>query len=571
MLYDRRMDQLAAPSPGDLFASITRYGPVELVTLPPAYAGAAVLEYLRIWGHEGRVEVTTADRWRVSVRARPCCRARPLFAGRCSLRSGFLEHDFPLHVVEVPRGKSSWLASAVEKLKPAQLDESGFPLPWVPVRHAPKVVVGAPSGAGGAEGEDDVVSLPDGEPLAPLPLPAAGPVPRGGVPDEEIVALAERLRAAAGCPPFELVIGRAEEDQHGFTAGRVWFGELFVPRRIALVVCPNADLAEVAATLLHELAHPLSRSGGHGAAFKQTLLELAGATHGAVFFEAARAALGGRQAVLDLWIATGVRASLRGDEPPRARVADDATAARVVSRIRKLRALAADQIGTPEAVAATAAANDLSTVYGFGDCEVRVERGLDDQLVDRFLRVEKGKVWKRSLAFALCDFCDVFGLSFAPQGRMHLFGRYADLVFVEHLYGVCEASIERKADAHVKEWKARLGARPSAAESRRERTSFCDTAVVGLEAGMKELRAAEHRTSAGPGAGVPLADDRQQRAERMALAESEKRGQKWGSGFGREIDFNVAGFEAGRAIQLHRAIDEVERAPLALARGRSPR
>lgn len=560
---------LGPSSSGDLFASVTALRGIELVQLPAAWAAAAVVEYLRLWTVEGRVDAQDTALWCVSVRG-DRGRRQALLVGPCQERGDWFVYTYPRNQVVVPAGKSRWVRSALERVKPEQVDAAGCPLPWVPVRHSAQVVAPSQAGAGGED--DDIVSAADGEPLEPGPAPEESEA-RHGVPDQEIVQVCDRLRTIAGLPPLELLIGRAARDRHGFTSGRVWYGELFVPRRISLTVCPNADLAEVVATLLHEFAHPLSRTRVHGAAFKQTLVELAGAAHGAHYFEGARGAAGGPQDLLDLWISTGVRAALRGGEAPRPRVADDGAAARVVSRIRKLRALAADEPGSPEAIAATAAANDLATHYGFGNGEVRLDWDLDDQMVDRHLQVEKGKVWKRELAFAVGQFCSVFGLSNRGAARLHLFGRHADLVFAEHLYGICEEAIERKADAHLALWKAGLPVRPKAADTRRERSSFCATAVLGLRKKMKEITAADHGDGPDDHSDAARAQRRLDgalgRAEEFARGEHEKRGFTWGAGEKGKVVFNAAGFEAGKSIPLSRAFDEGGGARLALPRGQT--
>ena len=350
------------------------------------------------------------------------------------------------------------------------------------------------------------------------------------------------------------------------TTGRVWYGAGFVPRRVRLEVCPNSDLAEVAATLVHELAHPLSRTTDHGTRFKRTAAELAAAVWGAPHLAEAARQVPERHAVVDAWLATGIRAADSGNPPPLPQTGDDGNTARVVSLIRKLRALAADQPGEPEAVAATARANDLTTIYGLAGYEVRLDHGIDEQMVDRWVALERRKVWKRTLAHEVAGFCGVFSLAMARESRMHFFGRYRDVVAAEYLHGVAEASIERQCEAHLAAWR-QAAPRPPGAMTR-ERTSFSDSAVRAFAAKLREIRE-EERTRARAAPDSPearafeLARGDRERAKEFARVEHDKRGQGWGSGRGKAIHHNEDGWEAGRAIPVVQGIDAAGRAPRA--------
>lgn len=538
-----------------------------VLALPAKFARAAVVEYLAWYvGDPEEVEIVDelgaelgageplgADEWAILLPRGMSSRLHEVLdvRGRVAVvnRAEGVRFCFrlPRHVIAVPPRKSALVRRALEQVKPEVLDERGLPLPWVAPRRPTERLGGRP----GVEADVELVALD-----AKLePAPAVEPDPRGEVPTAEIEALCERLRAHLRVPAPELVVRWGDTVRHGLTTGRVWYGDDFRPRRVRLTVCPNSDRAEVFATLVHEFAHPASRTTTHGAEFKRTLVELASAAWGEAWFREAAARVGERHHLVDAWVASGIRAALAGAAPPVTRAGDDGQTARIVSRIQKLRALAGAQPGEPEAIAATARANDLITSYGLAGYEVHIDAAIDDQMVDRWVQLGKRKVWQRRLAAAVADFCHVFALSMNGDARMHFFGTYRDVVAAEYLWAVAADSIRRRCDAHLAQWKQTRARRPSGGQTRKERTSFCDSAVYAFA---KKLRAIREQEGQAAGAAPDSADargwrllaGRKARAEAFAREEHEKRGIGWRSGSGKAIRFNQSGYDAGSAMQV---------------------
>jgi hypothetical protein len=493
------MDTLQA-RPEDEIAEVQIAHGGDRVRLPPAFAEAA-LKLFAAWG----------GRWRRA--------------------------DGDGFVVIVAHRETSLLLRALEKVKPERLGPDGCPLPWSPPRPLTESLAGA------QDDEEDVVPLPTG---APLPADA----PAGVAADAALAALAGELCALAGVPVAELCVVPRTTDRRGFCAGRVWIPqERDRPARIVLRPCPNSDAAEIAATLAHEVAHLVARGARHEEAFKRALLDLAERRWGAAWF--ACADVRRPYADLDRWIATGIRAAREGRPVPVHRTGDGGDTARVVTRIRKLRALAADQVGTPEAVTATAVANDLVTTYGLGGYEVQIAGGIDEQMVDRFVALEPRAVWQRQLAGAVAGFFGVFALQMATESRMHFFGRHADVVATAYLVEVCIGKIERARDAWEAEWRRRV--RPGAGEARREKVAFCDSAVAAFARKLRDIHEGDR--------GADETARTLRAAEEFARVEHEKRGLWWGNASARNVRYHAEGTRVGQELSVVRgaAMDSAAR------------
>lgn len=403
------------------------------------------------------------------------------------------------------------------------LDEQGVPLPWVPAQPRAEGL----DAPGDREG--------DVEDLGPLQaLPAVEGQPVEPWLQDALSLLCQR----AGVVLPELEVRPLSTPRRGFCAGRVWM-RAGRPERIRLQPGPNSDRAEILATLAHEVAHPMSARGDHGPGFKEALLRLAGATWGAAWF--ASADLGASYRDLDRWIATGLRASLAGREPPRPRTGDGGQTAKVVARIRKLHALAEHRPGEAEAITAAGRANDLVTLYGLGGYQVQIDAGIDEQMVDRWVVLRRRAVWNRQLGHAIARFFDVFSLSMARHGRMHFFGRYADVVATVYLVEICRDKILRACDAHVVAWKVEAPRTPG--ETRTERVRFCDNAVFAFAHKLRAMRGED----VPPGAALS-------EAQHFAAREHDKRGQGWGRARRRSITRHEAGQAAGRALEVLRGV-----------------
>ncbi len=393
------------------------------------------------------------------------------------------------------------------------LDTQGCPLPWVPPERPSEPLLP------GSDEDDVLVDQP--------------PPPPGDAAQPWLIELSERLRELTGLPPYELVVDPAPQLRRGLCTGRVWMID-GVARWVWLSPCPNADRAEIAATLAHELAHPLTNSG-HDRHFKQTLVDLARAAWGDEFFEHADSAL--PYSEVDRWLVTGVRAALAKRPPPRPRTSDEGNTARLVTRIRKLQALAASQPGQPEAIAASARANDLVTLYGLGGYQVQLETGIDDQMVDRWVLLKPRVVWQRHLCHAIARFFGVFSLSMARAGRMHFFGRHADVVATAYLVEVTLGAIERGSDQHIAQWKKsrRRG------HTRSERVAFCGSATVAFAEKLAELK--DRR-----------AHEDIEEARAFAGLEHRSRGIRWTTARRTTVTHNDAGVRLGRSLEVVRGM-----------------
>jgi hypothetical protein len=425
-----------------------------------------------------------------------------------------------------------------------EVDAEGRPLPWVPPRYQTQSL-----GIADDDGHDAVLLATGALPIEPEPTPEfQGP---SSISSDDIRDWFTRLTALTPFKTVPLTIARGSIHKHGFVTGRVWFGADLVPRRVHVTTCPNSDWAEILGCLLHELAHPISCTHGHGEEFKRTLVELAERQWGTRWFAEARARLNESEQSLGYWVASGIRAALRSGDPPVARAGDDGQLARVVTKVRKLRELALDQMGLPEGITATGTANDLVTTYGLGDYRIRIDAGIDDQMVDRWVLLEDISVWRRDLAHAIATYCDVFSLHRTGQARMHFFGKYADVVSAEYLYSICAAQIDRECERHLDQWK-RTRDYLWPGDTRRERTSFCDSAAEAFGEKLKRI--------AGEELGASRTGEKRDKsaahaaAEEFAREEHAKRGTAWTSGAGKHRVRNDAGRKVGGALQVVRGM-----------------
>ncbi|MBI5545461.1 MAG: DUF2786 domain-containing protein, partial [Deltaproteobacteria bacterium] len=368
-----------------------------------------------------------------------------------------------------------------------------------------------------------------------------------------------QLCAAVRFPEVPLVVRRGSSDAHGFVSGSIEMTSRFIPRRIVITTCPNADQAEILATLIHEMAHPLSRCArGHGPEFCKTLVDLAARLWGEAYVAAARAHLAGPYAVVDRWVSCGARASLAGREPPQRKVCDDGHAARVVSKIAKLWALASDQLGKPEAIGATALANELITAYGLDGNQISTAPSIDDQLTDRWIFLEQRQPWQRGLAHKVARFNGVYSLSMDAKARMHFFGRYSDVVAAEYLCSISIERIKRECAAYLEELRRR--GQLSGGEARRAGVAFCDSAVREFGKKLQAIAAEESARSPGPTEPAAALDE----AESFAMQQCEMRGMRVRTGRGRAIRHSAEGAEAGRRMQVVRGLDSQGSAPRGL-------
>ena len=450
---------------------------------------------------------------------------------------------YPRHTLRVPKAWEMEAKQALEVVKPERLDERGLPLSWVPAE--PKTT---PLSAIRSQ-DDDVETVPDGPPLPELPEGE----PEADLDPDDRSAIRGALRTLCrqlGLGDVPLVVRRPVDVRDGFVAGRVWMARSG-PRKVAVDVGPNADAAEIWATLIHELAHAVIFEAGHGRDFQARMLDIAEARFGAPYFATARSVVGGAHHTVDAWTAVGIRAALRGAEPPIPETGgDEGQLARIVTRIRKLRRLSTSQAGTPEGRSACAKANDLLVRWDLGTYSVRLAGGIDEQMCDRWVEVGKRIIWRRQLAFEVSRYCGVFALTRASRGWVHYFGRHADVVTAEWFFEIWSAHIERKAEAHLTEFKKARKLGKVTGNVRSERTNFCDSAVLALSRKLDSV-GASHDVEAIFDERI---DVRRARAEDFAATEHGRRGTAWRSTSGKRIHVNPAGLAAGQAAPMGKGV-----------------
>jgi hypothetical protein len=547
----QRPDESAAGASPE-FAEVVPGIRGSIIRLPPELSRAAVRELLRREQLSGSVVMGPADisgagsiapeQWAIIAPVRYLHFAPE--KGPVMVRDG-LEGKavfvFPRHTLVLPDSQVSWVLSALEGVKPERLDSEGRPLPWVPT-------VPRSSASALETGRDDDARVDDREVLPECPQPVGD--------DEGAVIATSTIRqwfsqlcATARFPEVSLIVKRGRTDGRGFVGGSVEMTSGFAPRRIVITTCPNADQAEIVATLVHEMAHPLARSRDHGPAFCQTLVDLASRLWGEPYFAGARAAAAGPYAVVDRWVTCGARAALAGRDPPARKVCDDGHAARIVSKIAKLWALASDQLGKPEAIGATALANDMITVYGLDRSQVCTAPNMGDQLTDRWVLLEPRQPWQRTLAHDVARFNGVYSLSMDSKARMHFFGRYSDVVAAEYLCSISTERIKRECAAHIEDQRRKgLLLR---GEARRASVAFCESAAREFGRKLERIVAEESARSPGPTEQFVALGE----ARSFARRQLEMRGARVTAGRGREFRHSADGAEAGRRMQVVRGID----------------
>ncbi len=426
------------------------------------------------------------------------------------------------------------LKRALDSLRPHQAN--GLPYPWVVPESATEALGRPPD-------EHDVVVDPQVQPEPEDPEFSG----KTELTSETIRADFDSIRRHLSLPDFPLVIRRGAVHKHGFVTGRVHMlgGK---PSKMTITTCPNSDRAEAAATLAHEFAHVLLGASGHDLPFKRALVELAEGTWGAPLFVSARRALDQSYRVVDAWVVSGIRAKLGGGGPPVEAHIEEAQMVVAVRRVQKLRALALDQLGTPEGCLAAAKANDLIVTRGLTSYEVALPTSLGAEMCDQWIFIGKRKPWKASIAFAVAEFCDVFALAHKAYGGMHFFGSHADVVTAEYLCSVAIERIESRCQRHIEQWRAQNPG-PMGGAVVSERTSFLHSAADGLATVLEQAKVQSRDDSSRTGD-----SDAIQAAEHFARVEHDKRGRGWRGGSGVERAHNSAGYEAGSSLTLSRGI-----------------
>ena len=475
--------------------------------------------------------------------------------GRTCLGAVFLKNT-----LEVKTRKAQRLQRALERVKPTELDTRGLPTPWVSLRQRIDPLLTAEKETG------EVIRFHTSGQEASWKVPAIEDTTfqqaEAQVQEQSIREAFQRIREHLQFPETPLILRRSGSNKQGFVTGRIWLTHDDHPLRIVLTLCPNADLADCLATLIHEIAHCLSKSTAHDITFKKTLVDLCKSLYGDDFFDGCLKHLESSYRTVDLWVIQGIRASLKNEPVPvekQPHTLEQGHMLKVVGRIQKLRALAADRPGSHEGISATIHANRLIAMYGLGDVQIRSEWEDEEQMVDRWIDVGKRQPWRRSLVDSIAEYCNVFALtsSLWPNG-MHLFGRYRDVVAVEYLIGVCAEQIERECARHIKAWR-KEHPELKGGPVRREGISFRDSAVLAIEHKIRESQklgreAVENEPHSELARGHLLATRDFKLAEAFARDEHHKRGSSWTTGYGKVTEHNAEGYEAGRAVSLRGGI-----------------
>ena len=435
----------------------------------------------------------------------------------------------------------------------------GVPEPWAPVA-APAVSLGRIG-----DETDEVVGAEDSW--------GAFDQPETDVLEGDMEAAAREVAAlllsVSGCTVGRsdwLTIRRGRISKRGFVTGRVHYSGRRI-HRMAITLGPNSDLAEVFATLAHEVAHAASPARGHGRGFKETFLGLARAVWGDEFFDGAD--VGEPYHEMDGWVSAGIRAARSRGEPPYRREGETEQRGARIRGVLKLRRLAENQVGTEEGRLATAMANTIVTVWGLGSVKADLPDDVSDSLCDRFQYIGKRCPWRRKLAWAVGAFFDVYILCQARAGTMHWFGKQSAIEAGFYLYGVAEAHIERELVKHLQVWDAE--GRLNGLHGRGESANFRATAVWALGDKLRKLRRLEARAAADAAFEAEVVGDVEavdaeqtglalysiETAEAFALDECEKKHgtRKLGKSRRAKWSWNDQGALAGKSVPLSAGLD----------------
>ena len=173
-------------------------------------------------------------------------------------------------------------------------------------------------------------------------------------------------------------------------------------------------------------------------------------------------------------------------------------------------------------------------------------------MCDQYVRVGKRQKWARNLMWAVCSFFDVYAISQAGMGTMHLFGRHTAIQSALHLFEVARAHIDRKLGEHLDLWEEQ--GRPNGKHKRTESTDFRYSAVMGLRGKLRDLTRQEKREEqARPQDTTALAHYDQKAAEQfMHDLHASKFGTKMRlrTEASARYSRNAAGIAAGRSVPM---------------------
>lgn len=216
----------------------------------------------------------------------------------------------------------------------------------------------------------------------------------------------------------------------------------------------------------------------------------------------------------------------------------------MIRRVLKLRRLAEASCGEPEGISATAMANDLVATWDLFDVRADLDEGKIDKMCDRWVYIGKRQKWRRSLAWAVGAYFDVYILAQRDRGTLHWFGKLSAIEAGLHLFEVAQAHIERCLTEHLKHWVGDHHVRTEA-------TNFRYSATYGLGQKLSKLKADEASGAVGETALVAYSFEA---ARTFAQEMAAKRGKKFRRGRKSKWSLNDAGVSAGRSVPMGRAI-----------------
>ncbi|MCB9761477.1 MAG: DUF2786 domain-containing protein [Alphaproteobacteria bacterium] len=156
-----------------------------------------------------------------------------------------------------------------------------------------------------------------------------------------------------------------------------------------------------------------------------------------------------------------------------------------LDRIRKLFALAADQTGTPEGVAAARIARELMTRQSYDLAQLDPAAAEDaDPFVRRRILLGGPAHWRCRLIAAVARHCECVAGYKPGLGRASLYGRRSTVEIAEYLYVVLSRALTRERVA----WMMAEGSLIQEPERTRRANDFTQSAILALRSRMEELR-----------------------------------------------------------------------------------
>jgi hypothetical protein len=215
---------------------------------------------------------------------------------------------------------------------------------------------------------------------------------------------------------------------------------------------------------------------------------------------------------------------------------------RLIDRIRKAQALAADQAGTPEGETAARIARELMTAHAIVEAELGVAR---DTMEERVFDVGHKATWLRRLATHVAEHCECFSTYTPGTSRVQLHGRQSDVEVAIYLYETIRTQVESALERQLQDIAARAhrqGYTLNSGRCRSYRDRFRHSATTAVAQRLVEMRRQQQATDP---AGTALMSLRGSEAERWAKEHRHVKASRT-----HVPDGVLAGYEAGQAVQI---------------------